>query len=89
MAFVRQAPAISARAFEYIRKFVSDFELIYSHETEEFDDIWRVFGRYAGLPYNELPRDTALRRAYAEWLCAGNKSGVGLGVFAFDGEKIL
>ena len=72
-----------------IRKFISDFELIYSNETEEFDDIWRVFGRYSNLPYNELPRDTALRKSYAEWLCSGNRSGVGLGVFAFDGEKII
>ena len=72
-----------------IRKFVRDFELVYSVPTEEFGDIWRVFGRYAGLPYEELPRDTALRKAYAEWLCSGHKSGVGLGVFAFDGEKIV
>ena len=72
-----------------IRKFVSDFELVYSVESEEFGDIWRVFGRYSKLPYNELPRDTALRKAYAEWLCSGHKSGVGLGLFAFDGEKIL
>lgn len=72
-----------------IRKFVRDFELVYSVETEEFGDIWRVFGRYAGLPYEELPRDTALRKAYAEWLCSGHKSGVGLGLFAFDGEKII
>ena len=72
-----------------IRRFLSDFELAYSVETERFDDIWRVFGRYADLPYEKLPRDTALRRAYAEWLCAGHKAGVGLGFFAFDGEKIL
>lgn len=72
-----------------IRKFIKDFELAYSVENDEFDDIWRVFGRYSKLPYNELPRDTALRTAYAEWLCAGNKSGVGLGFFAFDGDKIL
>ena len=72
-----------------IRKFLRDFELVYSVETDNFDDIWRVFGRYSKLPYNELPRDTALRKAYAEWLCSGHKSGVGLGLFAFDGEKII
>ena len=72
-----------------IRKFLGDFELVYSVETEEFGDIWRVFGRYSKLPFNELPRDTALRKAYAERLCAGKKSGVGLGLFAFDGEKII
>lgn len=72
-----------------IRKFLSDFELVYSVETEEFGDIWRVFGRYADLPYDQLPRDTKLRDAYAKWLSAGNKSGVGMGLFAFDGEKII
>lgn len=72
-----------------IRKFIGDFELISSEETEEFGDIWRVFGRYADLPYDKLPRDTALRKAYAEWLCSGNKTGYGFGVFEFDGEKIL
>ncbi len=72
-----------------IRKFVRDFELVYSVSSEEFGDRWRVFGRYADLPDNELPRDTALRRAYAEWLCSGHKSGVGMGLFAFDGEKII
>ena len=72
-----------------ILKFLGDFEMIYSHETENFEVIWRVFGKYSNLPYNELPRDTSLRKAYAEWLCAGNKTGAGYGVFAFDGEKIL
>ena len=72
-----------------IRKFIGDFELVGCEETEKFNDIWRVFGRYANLPYEELPRDTALRRAYAEWLCAGNRTGYGFGVFAFDGEKIV
>ena len=72
-----------------IRKFMGDFELINSTEAEEFDDRWRVFGRYSGLPDSELPRDTSLRRAYADWLCAGHKTGHGFGIFAFDGEKIL
>ena len=72
-----------------IRKFIGDFELTGCEETEEFGDIWRVFGRYADLPYDKLPRDTALRKAYAEWLCSGHKTGYGSGVFEFDGEKIL
>ena len=72
-----------------IRKFMRDFELVSSEETEEFGDRWRVFGRYSHLPDNELPRDTALRKAYAEWLCSGHKTGAGFGVFAFDGEKII
>ncbi|MBR0509503.1 MAG: hypothetical protein IJJ85_05250 [Clostridia bacterium] len=72
-----------------ILKFLSDFEIICWEEKENFGDIWRVFGRYADLPYDQLPRDTSLRKAYAEWLCAGNKSGSGCGVIVFDGEKII
>ena len=72
-----------------IRRFMGDFELISSTETDVFEDRWRVFGRYTDLPDNELPRDTSLRAAYADWLCAGHKTGHGFGVFAFDGEKIV
>ena len=72
-----------------IRKFVKDFECVYSEETDDFHDRWRVFGRYASLPDEELPRDTALRKAYAQWLCSGHKTGYGFGLFAFDGERIV
>jgi len=72
-----------------ILKFMDDFEIVCWEEQDHFGNDWRVFGHYSDLPYNELPRDTSLRKAYAEWLCAGNKAGDGFGVFVFDGEKIL
>ena len=72
-----------------IRRFMDDFEMISVHETEKFDDAWRVFGKYADLPANEYPTDTRLRAAYAKWLSDGNGTGEGFGLFAFDGEKIL
>lgn len=72
-----------------IRKFMGDFEIINSTETEEFEDRWRIYGKYTNLPDKELPRDTSLRRAYADWLCSGHKAGHAFGVFAFNGEKIL
>ncbi|MBQ7637567.1 MAG: hypothetical protein IJS90_01525 [Clostridia bacterium] len=72
-----------------ILKFMDDFEIVCWEEKESFTNDWRVFGRYSDLPYEELPRDTSLRKAYAEWLCAGNKAGDGFGLFVFDGEKIL
>ncbi len=71
-------------------KFMGDFEMITAEETPgEFHDRWRVFGRYTDLPDDRLPMDTTLRRAYAEWLQAGNPAGCGFGVFAFDGQNIL
>lgn len=71
-------------------KFMSDFEMVNWKETpDDFHDRWRVFGRYTNLPDDQLPKDTSLRRAYAEWLQAGNPTGRGFGIFAFDGEKMV
>lgn len=72
-----------------ILKFMDDFEVVGWAEKETFENGWRVYGKYADLPYSELPRDTSLRKAYAEWLEAGNKAGDAFGCFVFDGEKIL
>lgn len=71
-------------------KFMGDFEMVSGKETpDDFHDRWRVFGRYTDLPDDQLPKDTSMRRAYAEWLQAGNPTGRGFGIIAFDGEKIL
>ena len=72
-----------------ILKFLGDFEIVSWEEKETFGDAWRVFGRYADLPPAQLPRDTSLRRAFADWLAAGNKTGSGFGFIIFDGEKIV
>jgi len=72
-----------------ILRFMRDFEIVRSAESDDFGNAWRVFGRYADLPPEELPKDTALRKAYAEWLEAGNNAGDGYGVIVFDGEKII
>lgn len=72
-----------------ILKFMSDFEIISSKEKDEFGDGWRVFAKDSDLPVDQLPRDTSLRRAFADWLQAGNKTGDGFGLIVFDGEKIL
>lgn len=72
-----------------ILRFMDDFEIVGWAEKEKFGNDWRVFGHYSDLPYAELPRDTSLRRAYADWLTAGNPAGDGFGLFVFDGEKIV
>ncbi len=72
-----------------ILKFQKDFHIVAWAEKEEFHDAWRLYGRAADKPPAELPRDTSFRRAYADWLLAGNKAGDGLGFFLFDGEKII
>ncbi len=59
--------------------FLGGFDIYSSAETERFNDAWRVFGAKADLPPEELPRDTALRRAIADHLQRGGKMGVGNG----------
>lgn len=71
-------------------KFMGDFEMVNWKETpDDFHDRWRLYGKHAPLPDDQLPRDTTMRRAYADWLLAGNPTGRGFGIFAFDGTKIL
>jgi len=72
-----------------IRDFMRDFDILDSREHEEFKDAWRVFGKDAKLPPEQLPRNTSLQRAFADRLMAGKKTGSGYGVIVFDGENIL
>ncbi len=72
-----------------ILRFMNDFETVSWEEKDDFHDAWRIFGKDSDLPVDRLPRDTSLRRAYADWLAAGNKAGSGYGLFLFDGEKIV
>ena len=72
-----------------ILRFLDDFEIVSWVEKDSFDDAWRVFGRYAALPPEQLPRDTSLRRAFADRLASGGKTGCGCGIIVFDGEKIV
>ncbi|MBR5743065.1 MAG: DUF5596 domain-containing protein [Clostridia bacterium] len=71
-----------------ILKFQNDFHIIAWAEKDEFHDAWRLYGHQSGKAPADLPRDTSFRRAYADWLLAGNKAGDGYGFFLFDGEKI-
>ena len=58
-------------------------------EKEEFNDGWRIFDRFSDLPVEQWPRDNSLRRAFAEFVEAGGKTGHGFGVILFDKGKII
>lgn len=72
-----------------ILKFMNDFEIFECREKVGFGDAWRVFGHFTEQPVSEWPEDTALRKAYKNWLLKGNRTGSGHGVIVFDGEKIV
>ena len=63
-----------------ILKFASLFHIMEATQAEKNDCMWRIYGRdYRNAPA-DLPRDTALRRAYADFLAAGNLPGEGYGL---------
>lgn len=72
-----------------ILKFMDCFDIIDYAESDTFGNKWRVFGKDKDTEPALLPTDTSLRRAYAERLRTGEKTGNGFGVFLFDGENIL
>ena len=69
-------------------RFMTDFEILANTEDAENKNLWRIFGEQP-TDYTNLPRDTKLRAALADYLQAGNTMGYAYGVFAHDGEKIL
>ncbi len=73
-----------------ILAFMGDFHLY--NFTEELDEhnLWRIFDKRESYDPKTLPRDTGLRRAYAEHIEKnGPLFGGASGVFFFDGENIV
>lgn len=72
-----------------ILDFMRDFDIIRSDDNSEWRNLWRIWGRMDDYDPRKLPRDTGLRRAYADHLAGGGTTGDGFGVFFFDGENIV
>lgn len=72
-----------------ILKFMHDFTILKRMEYDHNGDLWRIFYKEFNGNLDELPRDTALQRAYIDWLSKGNPTGYAIGVFLFDGTNIL
>jgi len=64
--------------------FMEDFKIVSSYEYSDNRNLWRIFGAYAELPPAQLPRNTSMQRAVADWLEKGNRLGAGVGIFVFD-----
>ena len=61
-------------------RFYRDFTLVASGEYDNYSSVWRVFDCYYTGNADGLPMDTSLRRAYAEMIRKGEKTGWGRGV---------
>lgn len=74
--------------------FQKDFDICEVEKVDIFADAWRIFGAAGDRPVDqtnaaELPRETSMQRAFADFLAAGGKTGEGFGVIVFDGKKII
>lgn len=64
--------------------FITTFDLVKSWESEDYYDAWRLFDKEYTGDVDELPQDTSLRRAYADWIRRGKKFGGARGVYIYD-----
>lgn len=71
-----------------IVSFMDDFTIIRTDDGA-FEDAWRVFGADAEKPVEDWPEKTSMQRAFKKHVAAGGKTGAGLGVLVFDGEKLV
>lgn len=66
--------------------FCKDFEIVKSGDYEGYGELWRLFDcQYTG-DASKLPRDSSLRRAYADRVERGEPIGWGVGLFLYHGS---
>ena len=70
--------------------FILDFQPLDIKQTYDFGDCWRIFNVGTScLRPAELPRNTSMQKAFAEWFDQGKKAGSAYCILIFDGEKLL
>ena len=66
-----------------ILEFMDDFNIISTHETYDYSELFHIFGRLDNYSYENLPKTTSLRRAYADRVKKGLPIGSGIGVLKY------
>ncbi|MBQ8409730.1 MAG: DUF5596 domain-containing protein [Clostridia bacterium] len=64
--------------------FYKDFKIVASGNTDKHEDAWRLFDCIFDGDASKLPRDSSLRRAYADRIASGKPTGWGMGVFILN-----
>ena len=70
-----------------LRRFILGFDLVDHGEYKDYDAVWRLFDRKYTGDVDELPQDSSFRRAYADWIRRGIKTGWGRGVYIYDSDS--
>lgn len=84
LLYPRNKEVLSEKSNLY--KFISDFEVIEQGDYDDYSQVWRLFTVQYDGNVDHLPQDTSLRRAYADWIRKGEKTGWGYGVFVYKEE---
>ena len=66
-----------------ILDFMNDFDIVSSSETYDYSETFHIFGRLTDFSYENLPKNTSLQRAYAEWIKNGHPIGSGVGILKY------
>lgn len=66
-----------------ILDFMNDFDIISTHETHDYSELFHVFGRLDDYSYDNLPKETSLQRAYAERVKKGLPIGSATGILKY------
>ena len=64
-----------------IYKFISDYEVIHTKDYSSYKEMWRLFDVKITDDVDSLPRDSSLRRAYADRMKRGEPLGCSFGVY--------
>ena len=67
--------------------FMSDYEIIDYGCYEDYSNVWRLFDVHYKGDVEQLPQNTSLRRAYADWIRKGEKVGWGFGVYVYKEKE--
>lgn len=67
-----------------IYSFISDYDIIESKQYSDYSEVWRLFDTFYNGNVDDLPQDTSLRAAYAEWIRNDIPTGEGYGVYVYD-----
>lgn len=81
LLFPRNKEVLSPESNLYA--FIADFDIIEQKEYEDYSQVWRLFDKEYQGDVEALPQNTSLRRAYADWIRKGEKTGWGYGVYVW------
>ena len=64
-------------------KYNRYFDVFFHEEYPDYSEVWRLFDVQYDGNVEHLPQNTSLRRAYADWIRKGEKTGFGYGVYVY------